>query len=122
MQLKQLSNEFSVCKIEDISKIDLEQEWLFLSKTEDEISVVCESVFLPEGVTDVEHGWKALKIEGQLDFSLIGILAKISTLLADHEISVFVISTFNTDYILVKQDKIEGAVEVLSIAGYEIIK
>jgi hypothetical protein len=66
--------------------------------------------------------WRILKVEGTLDFSLIGILAKISGILAKNSISIFVISTFNTDYILVKEEKVEKAILVLSKEGYEISK
>ena len=68
-----------------------------------------------------EDGWKAFRIQGILDFSLIGILSKLSTLLAENCIGVFAISTFNTDYILTKKDNYEKAINVLSSAGYKIV-
>lgn len=72
---------------------------------------------MPPNRTKDEPGWRAFCIEGQLDFSLIGILAQISTLLAQHEISIFVVSTFNTDYFLVKAASLSRAISVLGEAG-----
>ena len=68
-----------------------------------------------------EDGFLAFCIEGVLDFSLIGILSKISTVLADHGIGIFALSTFNTDYILVKKENYEKALEHLETAGYTVI-
>ena len=67
----------------------------------------------------VEYNWKAIKIVGTLDFSLIGILSKISTILAQAEISIYALSTYNTDYILVKDDKLEKAIKVLEQNKYK---
>lgn len=69
-----------------------------------------------------EKDWNTLKIEGPLDFSLIGILSSISTILSENKISIFAISTYDTDYILVKDIEIIKAIDVLSINGYKIIK
>ena len=71
-------------------------------------------------MTDRDDGWKAFRIQGVLDFSLIGILSKISSVLAENEIGIFAISTFNTDYILTKEENFGRAIEVLSKAGYQI--
>ena len=71
-----------------------------------------------QGVWD--DGWRCFRITGQLDFSLIGILARISKLLASNEIGIFAISTYNTDYILTKEKNFEKALKVLKDAGYDI--
>ena len=76
---------------------------------------------VPDNVTTRDDNWKAFKVEGVLDFSLIGILSGISSLLAENNIGIFVISTYNTDYILTKKDDYDKALEVLSKSGYEII-
>ena len=68
-----------------------------------------------------EDGWKAFRIQGTLDFSLIGILSKIATLLAGNSISIFAISTFNTDYILTKSEQYEKALTLLEKNGYQIV-
>lgn len=121
MVIQKLEGEFSVCKLTSVAKVDLEKEFTFLSYTDDEISLVCKKEFVPKNTTEREDNWSALKICGVLDFSLVGILAKIAGFLAEEKISVFVVSTFNTDYILVKSDRLERAIAVLKENGYEFI-
>ena len=76
---------------------------------------------VPKNATERDDGWKAFRIQGVLDFSLIGILSKISSLMAQHDIGIFVVSTHNTDYILVKRENYEKALQVLFKAGYQIV-
>lgn len=121
MELKRLDHDFSVCKIENLREIDLSQECYFIGKTDEEISLVCMTEFVPKNVLEKEDGWKAFRIQGVLDFSLIGILSKISTILADNKIGIFVVSTYNTDYILVKEKDFENALLILEKEGYSII-
>ena len=75
---------------------------------------------VPDNTTERDDGWKAFRIVGVLDFSLIGILSKISGILADNKIGIFAISTYNTDYILTKEEDFARALEVLKNAGYTI--
>lgn len=77
---------------------------------------------MPANVTDRDDGWKAFRIQGILDFSLIGILSEISKILAENRIGIFAVSTFNTDYILTKKENYEKALEVLAKAGYEVVR
>ena len=67
---------------------------------------------MPKNVIECDDGWKAFRIQGVLDFSLIGILSKISTLLAENEIGIFAVSTYNTDYILTKEENFEKSIKV----------
>lgn len=121
MKIKKLECDFSVCKVKDFSMVDLKSEYCFLGKTDEECSLVCLTENVPDHVIEREDGWKAFRIYGTLDFSLIGILSKISALLAENEIGIFAISTFNTDYILTKSENFSKALKVLSKAGYQII-
>lgn len=121
MELKCIDAEFSVCKVTDYTKTNIEDKYCFIGKTDEENSLVCMTESVPENVTERDDGWKAFRIQGVLDFSLIGILSKISGILAVNEIGIFAVSTFNTDYILVKQEKYEKALDVLSEAGYQIV-
>ena len=100
--------------------IDFTRDFIFLSKTDDEISLVCESAYAPDNAVISEPDWKALKISGILDFGLTGVIAKISGLLAEANISVFVISTYNTDYILLKSANFDNGVKILADNGYII--
>lgn len=120
MKLKKISYGFSVCKSRTVSDIDLSSEMYFVSKTDEEISLVCRTEDVPDNVTDREDGWRGFRIQGVLDFSLIGILSRISAILAENEIGIFVVSTYNTDYIFVKSENFERALELLSAKGYTI--
>lgn len=121
MKIQKIAHNFSVCKVTNLSEIDYEQEYFFIGKTDEEISLVCMTEKVPGNTTEREDGWKAFKIQGVLDFSLIGILAEITTLLAESEIGIFAVSTYNTDYILVKEENYSKALKVLSDAGYQIV-
>ena len=120
MQLKVIDNEFSVCKVKDYSEINLNQEYVFTGSTDEERSLVCPVSLVPQNTIEREDGWRAFRIEGVLDFSLIGILSKISNVLADGGIGIFAISTFNTDYILTKSENFERAIGLLQSKGYSI--
>lgn len=121
MKLKKIEGDFSVCKVEDITKVNFNEEFCFYAKTDDEISLVCKTQNVPDNITSREDNWRAFRIEGVLDFSLIGILAKISEILAENSIGIFVVSTYNTDYIMVKNKNFERALEVLREKDYEIM-
>lgn len=120
MEIKIIAHDFSVCKIEDTTGINFNDEFCFLGKTDEEISLVCITEHVPAFTVKRDDGWKAFRIQGVLDFSLIGILSKISTLLADNEIGIFAISTYNTDYILTKAENYTKALAVLKQAGYQV--
>jgi len=122
MELQKLEYDFNVCKVSSIEYIDFTQEFVFLSKTSDEISLVCEAKYTPSNVTECEPGWKALKVSGILDFGMIGVIAKISNLLAEAEISLFVVSTYNTDYVLLKAENFDSGIQVLKRNGYTIVE
>jgi hypothetical protein len=121
MELKKIDVDFSICKVEDTTKVNFHAKYWFLSKTDEEISLVCETRFVPDNNIEVDDGWKAFRIQGILDFSLIGILSNISTVLAENKIGIFAISTFNTDYILVKEMNFKLALQKLKDAGYIIV-
>ena len=121
MEIKQIHQDFSVCRVEDYSLTNFDAEYCFIGKTDEEKSLVCITGDVPPNVIRREDGWKGFRIQGVLDFSLIGILSEIAALLADNGISIFAISTYNTDYILVKEDNYQKALEVLMNAGYEVV-
>lgn len=113
-----LPGVYSVIQIEDVSKIDFQKlkgSFYNLCVTDDEISLLLDQKYSDEVENKIneEKGFKCMKINGVLDFGEIGIIARISTVLAKAEISVFVVSTYNTDYVLVKENKIAHAMDVL---------
>lgn len=121
MKLQLLSQQFTVCKLKSAQNINPDGGILFYAVTDEEISLVCETVRAPSNTLEREDGWRGFRITGTLDFSLIGILSEISAILADNNIGIFVVSTYNTDYILVKEQNIEKAVKSLSEKGYDWI-
>ncbi len=149
MNLIKLDYDFTVCKVASIKDLNLDCDFFFIGKTDEEISFVCptkdapikmdaessttlgetehlasttlgETEHLASGRIAREDGWKAFRIQGVLAFSLVGILSKITGILAENNIGIFAISTFNTDYILVKAEQFEHALTILSENGYEI--
>lgn len=121
MEIKKLECELSICKVKDVKQVNFNDELYFIGKTDEELSLVCTTACVPNETIDRVDGWKAFRIQGVLDFSLIGILSKISTLLAEKEIGIFVVSTFNTDYVLTKADAYDKALQILANNGYIIV-
>jgi hypothetical protein len=93
---------------------------LALVRTQDELSIVCEERLAPPEVK-AERGWRAFQVQGQLDFSLTGVLVSIAGPLAQSGVSIFAISTFDTDYILVKENNLGRAISALEQAGFLVI-
>ena len=120
MEIKRIEQDFTVCQVKDYSLVNLDSEYSFIGKTDEEKSLVCITSEVPENIIQRDDGWKAFRIQGVLDFSLIGILAKIATILADNGISIFAVSTYNTDYVLIKKENYQKALEVLQTTGYKI--
>ncbi len=121
MELKRIEYDLTVCQVTCVRDLDMEKDFYFVARTDEEISLVCITTDTPRHTVKREDGWRAFKIQGVLDFSLVGILAAISGILADNHIGIFAVSTFNTDYILVKRENYERALHVLAEAGYMIL-
>ena len=110
MEIKKINQDFSVCKVKDYSLVNLNAEYSFIGKTDEEKSLVCVTSDVPPNVIQRDDGWKGFRIQGILDFSLIGILSKITEILAKNSISIFAISTYNTDYVLIKKGKVSKGI------------
>ena len=121
MQLKKLPYDLTVCKVASLADVDLDGEFFFLGKTDEELSLVCRTEDTPAATVERDDGWKGFRIEGVLEFSMVGILSKLSGILAENEIGLFAVSTYNTDYILVKEANFAKALEVLAAEGYTIV-
>ena len=122
LRMDALGQEFSICKVADYSQIDLESPFVFTGSTDEEKSLVCPTELIPQNTVERDDGWKALRIIGMLDFSLVGILSRISNILAENSIGIFAVSTFNTDYIFVKRFNFDKAIKALEDAGFIIGK
>lgn len=121
--MKLLKEKYGVCRLhkdEAIPEWAKNSEFFSITRTSDELSIVCNQDSIPDDIK-CEKDWRALKIEGTLDFSLIGILASISTILAQNKISIFAISTYDTDYILIKNEDVDNAIKSLIKEKYAVI-
>lgn len=117
-----LPQRLVICRLEAGEPVpDWAQNGSFFSvtRTADELSIVCEEGLNPPGVV-CENGWRALMLEGPFDFDQIGILKSVLDALAEAHISIFAISTFETDYILVRAADLEKAVSALRSAGHRV--
>ena len=121
MEIRALPDALTVCKVGDVSALDLSRDFYFIGRTDEEVSLVCRTEDTPAWTAAREDGWKGFRIEGQLDFSLVGVLAKLSGVLAENNIGIFAVSTFNTDYILVKEENYARALRALAAAGYTVV-
>lgn len=120
LKLEVLTENLSIVRMNSLDLIPtwaLQSSFFSISKTLDELSIVCRDVDVPGGFK-CERNWRAVKVKGPLDFGLTGVLASLVAPLARAEISIFAISTFDTDYILVKNDKLEEALKVLMTEDY----
>ena len=123
LNMKLLEGKYGVCRLstdEAVPSWAFKGEFFSITKTEDELSIVCLEENISEKIKS-EKGWRVLKVEGPLDFSLVGILSKISGLMAKNNISIFAISTYDTDYILIKDENIKKAIKVLNEDYYNVM-
>ena len=112
MDIKVIDKEFAVCKINDVTEVNFNDEFCFVGKTDEELSLVCSSEFVPKNTIVCDSGWRAFRIEG--------ILARAADILANAKIPIFAVSTYNTDYILIKNEFFRKALDVLKENNYVI--
>ena len=117
LQLVVLDCALSVCKLDKLPESLFDGGFCCVTRTEDELSVVCETGKVPEDALAREDGLRALKVQGLLDFGLVGILAGISTALASVSVPLFAVSTYDTDYVLVKEENLDLAIAALRDEG-----
>jgi hypothetical protein len=120
--LRLIGADLSVCKLSDARQVDLEAGFYTLSVTGKEVSLVCETASAPASALQREKGFRAFEVMRQFDFTQTGIIAGISSALLSAKVGAFVISTFDTDYILVREKKLEDAIDALIGAGYSVVQ
>ncbi|MEM8486100.1 MAG: ACT domain-containing protein [Bacteroidota bacterium] len=123
MNFEVLAEELAVCRLPPDAAVPggiLDAAFCAVTRTADELSLVLSVDQVAPGWEEVERIWRALKIQGPLDFSMVGVIARISAPLADAGIPIFVVSTFETDYLLVKNDQFEKTCALLLNAGHAI--
>src|SRR5437867_13048828 len=122
LTLTVLADQFAVCKLTPEAPIPawaITGAFSSITRTTDELSVVCRQDAVPEGII-CERGWRCLRVAGTMPFTVVGVLASLTAPLAEAGISVFAISTFDTDYLLMKADDLERAIDVLRQRGHTI--
>ena len=122
LSLSSIPDRFAVCQIDHQAKIPdwaFEGEFSFISRTPDELSIICPAKFVPPDIQYVA-GWRGLKIEGPFDFNEIGVLAAITAPLAQGDISLLTVSTYDTDYIFLQEAQFETAGDILEAVGHKI--
>ena len=122
LTLTLLSDRYAICRLDanaDVPPWSATGQFVSISRTPDEVSVVCPEANLPYGVA-CESGWRILKCEGPLDYSLPGIIASLAEPLADAGVPIFPIATHDTDYILVKEQHLETAINALTGYGHAV--
>ncbi len=123
MTLDVLPGRLAVCRLAPSASV---APWMgegalsSVTRTDAELSVVCDEAAVPDGVT-AEAGWRALRVRGPLDFALTGVLAGLAHTLAEAGVSIFAVSTFDTDVLLVKADRLDGAAAALRAAGHAVV-
>lgn len=118
MVLQCLAPVFCVCKVAAFPPDLWQTPYVFAARTGEECSLVCPQDAAPAHTLAFESGWRGLKVQGPLDFSLIGILAKLTAVLAHAQVSVFAVSTFDTDYLFIREPQWQTALEALEKEGY----
>jgi hypothetical protein len=117
-----LAGTFAICKLEPAAPIPpwaTADELFSITRTAEELSIICRQDAVPEGIL-CERGWRCWRVAGTIPFSVVGVLASLTALLAEAGISVFAISTFDTDYLLVKAEDLGRAVDILRRQGHTI--
>ena len=122
MQLRRIAGDFSICRVRDLSQVKWQEDWTFAAIRPGELSLLCKSAHVPPDALKREDGYCGFEIVGQLDFSLIGILARISTVLAEAGVSILAQSTFDTDCVFLKTAQRQVAAQALVDAGYTFVE
>lgn len=118
LELDALDGTFSLCRLDKLPPALLDEPFIFCAKTDKETSALCPAALAPKDALECEADWRGFRVEGTLEFSLVGIIATITDILAAAHIPVFVVSTFQTDYVFTKADLFQKALLELSGAGY----
>ncbi len=122
LTIETLSPALSVCKAASLEGFDLSSGLWFLARTDAELSLVCETARAPRDALAREDGWRAMRVAGTLDFGLTGVLSGIASALADAGIPIFAVSTYDTDYILVRDGDLDAALRALECAGCAVAR
>jgi len=121
MDLQMLNKKFVICQVEDFRNINFEEDYMFTAKTEEEYSIICPEAIAPKECIKIEYGWKCFKIAEDAAFEKYGMIAFLADIIAKQETGILVVATFDTDYILIKEEKMEQVKNALIEAGCQFI-
>ena len=117
-----LGERLSICRLDASEEVPVwatGSSFFSVTRTRDELCVVCPEDVVPESISP-ERGWRAFRLEGTFDLSMVGVLASVASPLAEAGASIFVVSTFDTDYVLVREEQLDLAVDTLRARGYSV--
>ena len=120
MTLELLPRSFAVCQLPLETTAVCDAPFTFFARTDTEASLVCESEKIPREALRVELDWRCLRVQGTLDFSLVGILSNIAGCLAEAGVAIFAVSTYDTDYILIKDEQLDRALSALADKDFRL--
>lgn len=121
MQLEKINQQFSICKVTQIDAEILKNEFVFLSKTDHELSLICRTDFVPDDVMEVEDGWGCFRIAEDAAFEKYGMIAFLTQIIANEKTGVLVVATYDTDYLLIKSAKMEAVCDALHKNGCQFL-
>lgn len=113
MVLQIIDKEFSIYKVKEVDSNILKNEFTFVATTDNELSVISESQFVPKEVLNVEHGWKCFRIAEDASFEKYGMIAFLANIISEQKTSTLVVGTYDTDYLLIKKEKFEQVIQAL---------
>ena len=122
LRLSMLDERLAVCRLEARAEIPpwaTGAPFFCVMRTPDELSIICPEERVPAGIT-CEPGWRAFKLEGAFDFGLVGVLSSVAAPLAESEVGILAIATYDTDYVLVQGSQLDLAVAALRGRGHEV--
>jgi uncharacterized protein len=122
LRVSVLEERLAVCRLDPPAEIPvwaMGAPFFSATRTSDELSIVCPEEHVPPGIT-CECGWRALRFDGPFEFGLVGVLASVAVPLAECEVSILAIATYDTDYVLVEESQLDLATQVLRERGHEV--
>lgn len=117
MDLQIINGNFSVCKVRELDANILNHKYTFVSITDQELSIICETEYVPANTITVAHGWSCFRIAEDASFEKYGMIAFLANIIAELKTSILVVGTFDTDYILIQNQRFEEAVKALEQNG-----
>lgn len=122
MDLKMIDGEFVICQVKNFKEINLEQDYVFTAKTKEEYSIICPKEVGPKEWIKIEYGWKCFRIAEDAAFEKYGMIAFLADIVAKQKTGILVVATFDTDYILIKEEKMEQVKKALVEAECQFIE